>query len=127
MEAPGTITVYLGSSTTSEFELASLQIIPIVPIHQKQQLQENTTLPHATRQGIYQKARFQIKKQILRLSKMLMQNESRKVCVKTENISLSFLKISENCIRKALICVTQRVIKRQSIQTVTLPASTIKK
>lgn len=65
MEAPGTITMYLGSSTTNERELASLQIIPIVPIHHKQQqLQENMTLPHASRQGIYQKARFQIKKQI---------------------------------------------------------------
>lgn len=63
MEAPGTIAMYLGSSTTSECELASLQIIPIVPIHGKQQqLQENITLPHVTRQGIYQKARLQIKK-----------------------------------------------------------------
>lgn len=53
MEAPGTITTYLGSSTISECELASLQIIPIVPIHHKQQqLQENIALTHATRQGI---------------------------------------------------------------------------
>lgn len=40
--------MYLGSSTTSECELASLQIIPVVPIHHKQQLQENTALLHAT-------------------------------------------------------------------------------
>lgn len=73
--------MYLGSSTTSEFELASLQIIPVVPIHHKQQqLQENIALMHATRQEIYQKARFQIKKQMWRLSKMQMQKESQKIC-----------------------------------------------
>lgn len=61
MEYPGTITTYLGSSTTSE--LTSPQIIPVVPIHHKQQqLLENVTLPHATRQQIYLKTHFQIKK-----------------------------------------------------------------
>lgn len=57
--------MYLGSSTASEFELASLQIILVVPIHHKQQqLWENIALLRATRQEIYQKARFQIKKQM---------------------------------------------------------------
>lgn len=50
--------MYLGSSTTSECELASLQIIPGVPIHHKQQLQENTALLHPTTQEIDQKACF---------------------------------------------------------------------
>lgn len=63
IEYPGTITTYLGSSTTSECELTSLQIIPVVPIHHKQQQpQENITLPHTTRQQIHLKTHFQIKK-----------------------------------------------------------------